>query len=94
MRLDSFYVKNLSTMGYIFLKIMWIGVILLEDTAENWVGEEKIVKKWFKNASREVEKIKFSYPGEEDTPSPGPYPPQPRASIHHPPCTPIEVLCS
>ena len=57
---------------------MWIGMILLEDTAENWVGEEKIVKKWFKNASREVEKIKFSYPGEEDTPSPGPYPPRPR----------------
>ena len=35
----------------------------------------KIVIKYSRNASREVQKQKFSYPGEGDTPSSGPHPP-------------------
>ena len=35
----------------------------------------KIVIKWSKNASREVQKQNLSYPGEGDTPSSGPHPP-------------------
>ena len=57
---------------------------------ENWVGKEKerkekIVKKWSKNGSRDVQNQKFSYSEEGDTPSPGPHPPQPR------PCGPRRV---